>query len=422
MTKLIEDISQKGHLKSVVLDEFSQYSPFRNDGLKQRIRSLEGIPADVYQVLGKNRVFVFDKLVSLTLGYQEKVRRAATDEEIRSLLPGAIMLPYEAVANENIKPEGYSIERTDGSTWGIRLEPFDALLLASFASKDAACKALANILVNESVETSGSGDFVFKQMQFKTHASWGLDSLPEKPTLEAWQLDDFYGYRALARTQFREGFPLVTEDQFNSLRELEKQWSSESEIAKRWAKSEINKIWSLVDHFGLDSLNNPLDEVDESSRDDAKKLKAIYPELGMLSEESLFDWFGSFQSECCYCRGWMAYRDDDFVFYLMGKQLNQKTDDRAVDLGQMLAYGIMLGEAYNEAKIRALQWFAYDDALRSMAWRTAQAMAYLDQYAHSDAGHRVSILSDVMNVGRKYSVSPVMVEQTLEDFSECPSS
>ncbi|EPV6135598.1 hypothetical protein ACV8B9_004867 [Escherichia coli] len=84
------------------LDEFHNFH-MSDDVLRERLRSIDGIPAVSYQVNGEN-VFVFEKLVQLVKQNGHNLESAL------ALVPKATMTAAEAIEAWSVFPEPYSRE------------------------------------------------------------------------------------------------------------------------------------------------------------------------------------------------------------------------------------------------------------------------------------------------------------------------
>ena len=138
----------------VFFDEAAYYFGGNNDGLKEDLRKIEGVPNVTYLV-DNGQVFVFDKLVQLVDEHRKRRSDLPLADMARSLIAEATVSANEAVETWGVVPEPY--EMVESPTGGLRIRhrPFNALLPESYLTKAAVQNAFANILLS-SVQFRGA--------------------------------------------------------------------------------------------------------------------------------------------------------------------------------------------------------------------------------------------------------------------------
>lgn len=135
------------------LDEFHNFH-MSDDVLRERLRSIDGIPAVSYQVNGEN-VFVFEKLVQLVKQNGHNLESAL------ALVPKATMTAAEAIEAWSVFPEPYSREtNTIDHSQAIYHPYLNAYLPRKYPDRESCNADAARLLLGNPVE--GEGDFVYR--------------------------------------------------------------------------------------------------------------------------------------------------------------------------------------------------------------------------------------------------------------------
>lgn len=401
----------------VILDEFGYYFGGRNDNLKEDLRKIDGVPNATYLVKGR-QVFVFDKLVQLVEEHRKLQPGLPLADLARNLIAEATVSADEAVDTWGVVPEPYELADHSASGLMIRHRPFNARLPGTFQSKDGARDAFANLLLGGI--QSGNGDFTYRGQPMTLCDPLDTALLPPRPVIQHVEEPESLGYTALGHVAYASGFEPVSEALFDDAKEREAAWKNDSTRAARYAQEHIADIWARTMTLQLEALDDPTDEVPEYGLDDFAELRPLYPELSMLSDGALYAWFDAYQSECCYINGWAASRDDEFLFYLLGKVAgSQHEQDSAKEVGQWVAYALLRGDALGDALAFGRSAALYDSAISRLARRIADAMQFVtdDKKATDLRGHSITTMMDGFRAARKFSTTPFVAEQNVADFN-----
>jgi len=416
----------------LLVDEFSSYFGAQNDRLKEELRAIEGVPNAAYLVKD-GAVFVFDKLVQLVkerqkeqphAQLQEMARTLTVEELALSLIAEATVSVKEAVEAWGVVPVPYQTEalaamdtttlEARGTGRLILHHPFNARLPGDYQDEGDVKAAFANLLVGGVLP--GSGDFTYRGQPMTLRDPLDLALLPARPAIQEATEPAGWVYTALGNVEFEAGFEPVSEVMFNAVKETEAKWRGDIANAAKHAQERAAEVWAQAAGLRLETLNDPTDEVPEHGEEDFPELRALYPELAMLSDGSLYSLFDVFQMECRFINGWSANRDDDFLFYLLGKVADSKNDhDTAKEIGEWVADALLHGKALNDALEFGRSADRYNQAIGKLAHRIADAMRFLaeDKKATDLRGHPITTMGDTMRLGRKFNAGSVVVEQKL---------
>ncbi|MEB8476675.1 MULTISPECIES: hypothetical protein [Acidithiobacillus] len=395
----------------VFFDEAAYYFGGNNDGLKEDLRKIEGVPNVTYLV-DNGQVFVFDKLVQLVDEHRKRQSDLPLADMARSLIAEATVSANEAVETWGVVPEPY--EMVESPTGGLRIRhrPFNALLPESYLTKAAVQNAFANILLS-SVQ-SGNGDFHYRGQPMTLCDPLDTALLPPRPVIQRVEESENLGYAALRSVAYEPGFEPVSEALFDDVKQREVAWKNDSTRAARYAQDHAASIWARAATLRLETLDDPTDEVPEYGQEDFAELRPLYPELPMLSDGALYAWFDVYQMECCYINGWTANRDDDFLFYLLGKVAGrQHEQDTAKDVGQWIAHALLRGDALDAALTFGRAAALYDCAISRLARRVADAIRFLAENKNTtdQRGLAISTMMDMFRISRKFNCVPAITEQ-----------
>lgn len=416
----------------LVVDEYSSFFGGLNDRLKEELRAIEGVPNAAYLVMDGG-VFVFDKLVQLVKEHQKEQPHAELQEMARSLtveelalssIAEATVSAKEAVGAWGVIPVPYETEKVpvkDVATLEKRANsllilhrPFNARLPGDYHVEGDVKAAFATLLVGGVLP--GSGDFTYRGQPMTLRDPLDLALLPVRPAIQEATEPAGWVYTALGNVEFEAGFEPVSEVMFNAVKETEVKWRGDIANAAKHAQERAAEVWAQAAGLRLETLNDPTDEVPENGEEEFLQLRALYPELSMLSDGALYSLFDVFQMECRFINGWSANRDDDFLFYLLGKVAGRKNDhDTAKEIGEWVADALLHGKALDDALEFGRSADRYNQAIGKLAHRIADAMRFLaeDKKATDLRGHPITTMGDTFRLGRKHNAKVVEVEQKL---------
>lgn len=387
----------------VVFDEMGDYFGGLNDGLKEELRAIEGVPNAAYLVQG-GQVFVFDKLVRLV---QERRSDHLLPQLARTLIAEATVTAKEAVETWGVVPEPY--EMATGAELMIRHRPFNSRLPGIFTSKSELQDAFAQLLLGGI--QPGNGDFSYRGQRMTLCDPLDIALLPPRPSLQFEEAGEKQGHASLATVEFQADFEPVSRALFDDAKAREVSWKNDSTRAAWFAREHAGGVWARAATLRLEELNDPSDEVPDYGQDDSAALRPLYPELPMLSDGSLYAWFDRYQVDCCYLSGWTACRDDDFLFYLLGKVAEE--EHLAKDVGQWVGYSLLRGDSLHEALSFGRAANIYDRAISSLARRIADAMRFVahDNSASDRRGRPITTLMDSIQFARGAGFTVSLVQQ-----------
>lgn len=416
----------------LIVDEFSSYFGAQNDRLKEELRAIEGVPNAAYLVKDGS-VFVFDKLVQLVKERQKEQPHAPLQEMARSLTVEELALTFiaeatvsakEAVEAWGVVPVPYQTETLasmDTATLESRASgrlilhrPFNARLPGDYKDEGDVKAAFASLLVGGVLP--GSGDFAYRGQPMTLRDPLDLALLPARPAIREATEPAGWVYTALGNVEFEAGFEPVSEVMFNAVKETEAKWRGDIAHAAKHAQERAAEVWAQAAGLRLETLNDPTDEVPEYGEEEFPQLRAFYPELSMLSDGTLYSLFDVFQMECRFINGWSANRDDDFLFYLLGKVADSKNDhETAKEVGEWVADALLHGATLDAALETGRSADGYNQAIGKLAHRIADAMRFLadDKKATDLRGRPITTMGDTMRLGRKFNATAMVVEQKL---------
>lgn len=398
-------------------DEAGCYFGCQNDSLKEELRKIEGIPNATYLV-ADGRVFVFEKLVQLVKEQRERGSELSLSDLASALIGEATVTAKEVVETWGVVPEPYEMAENPTGGFMIRHRPFNSRLPGTFQSKGEVQNVFATLLLGGI--QSGNGDFAYRGQSMTLCDPLDTALLPPRPDIQHVEEPGRSGFTALATVMYQPGFEPVSEALFVAVKELEAEWESDSIRAARYAEGHVSDIWARTATLRLETLDDPTDDVPEFGQQDFAELRTLYPELSMLSDGSLYAWFDAHQAECCYINGWTANRDDNFLFYLIGKVAGRRYEqDTATKVGQWVAHAMLRGDTLDNALALGRAAAMYDSAIYRLAGRVADAMRFVakDRKATDQRGHSITTMMDMFRLGRKFNTTPIEVEQRLADFN-----
>lgn len=360
-------------------DEFSYYKTQlmkpNDDILKVRLRKIEGIPNAVYQVIN-DEVFVFDKLVASLSPLEQELCESFFADTARSLVPSAMVTAAEAVRTWGIVPEPYEVVDLPEHGLIIRHTPFNARLPGAFANMDQVHQVLANVLLGG--VQAGEGDFIYRGQPMILLEPLDPSLLPPRPTLKAGLHLISAGRSMLGERSFVLGFEPVDKALFKQLKRLDSSWYSDVVSIAPYVNDRVQQLWAMSSDCRLDTLNDSTDTVPEHDAQKVVDLRMLYPELDMLGGGTLYCQFDNFQRECRCIGRWSAERDDDFLFYLLGKVVDGSYEGLATNVsGRRMAYSLFTGSEADEAISIARDVNRYQTALSSLMHRVRSAIEFV---------------------------------------------
>lgn len=297
----------------------------------------------------------------------------------------------------------------------IRHRPFNARLPGTFHEGEVQ-EAFARLLVGDT--HPGSGDFTYRGQPMSLCDPLDPALLPPRPVIPLGLEPANCVYAALGNVGYESGFEPVNEALFDRVKALEASWKDDCARAARHAYNRAAELWAQADTLRLEALNDTSAEVPDYGEQDFAELRPLYPELSMLSDGSLFAWFDCYQMECCYINGWTASRDDDFLFYLLGKVAGRQYErETSKEVGEWVAYALLRGDSLDAALAFGRAAALYNDTIARIAYRIATAMRFLaeDKKATNLHGHPIRTFADMFREGRKCNsnVQPMVATQDL---------
>jgi len=405
------------------VDEMGSYFGGQNDHLKEALRVIDGVPNAKYLVRD-GLVFVFDKLVQLVKERQSDQSDTPVAELACNLVDEATVSAKEAVEAWGVVPVPYEMITVAGRDIApletpangllVRHRPFNAHLPGSYQNEKDVQAAFANILVGGI--QPGSGDFTYRGQPMTLCEPLDLTLLPARPVTREGLEPASWFYTELGSITYEPGFEPVSEVMFNRVKELEADWRDDIARAATHAQNRVEDMWAQTADLRIGTLNDPSDEVPEYGLEDFAELRSYYPELSMLSDGSLYSLFDVFQMECRFINGWSANRDNDFLFYLLGKVVDRENDhESAKDVGEWVADALLHGDTLDAALGFGRDATRYNQAIGKLAHRVASAMRFLaeDKKATDLRGHAITTMGDAFRIGRKFNATVMVAEQKL---------
>ncbi|WP_298705457.1 hypothetical protein [uncultured Variovorax sp.] len=406
-----------------VLDELAFNSGVPDDRLREALRDVDGVPKTSY-VVRDGSVFVFDKLLQEVQKAQAGAGPGHHLSELAAqLLPMSMVSPAEAVEHWGLVPPPYERLAWVSGEFTIWHRPFNARIPGTFMNEHDVQRALARLIVGD--VQPGRGDFTYRGQPLILCDPLDLALLPPRPTLPPADGPTRHRTAALAHVAYLPGFDPISEPLFAEVKQLEADWGQESARCAGHVRVRIAELWSRVEEFqsSLASLNQlrGAGTVPEYALEEFAELRPLYSELTMLSDGALFAMFDSFQMECRYINGWTASRDDDFLFYLLGKVAGSNGEfegEKAEAVGEWIAAAVLGGSSFDSALAFGLACESYDSAVARLAKRIADAMTFLgsDKDVNALQGCEIRTLREHFQRARSYGSSPIVVEQDLSDL------
>lgn len=359
-------------LPPVLLDEFAHYVGHPDDILVEALLEMEGVPAATYEVR-EGQVFVFKKLVELAKrSLPEDVAQWDADA-VKALVAQACVSPEDAVLRWAGVPEPFEVLPC-AEGFHVYHRAFSARLPTVYPDHDAVSRALVALLCGQF--NAEGGDFVHRGQAYVLTEHFDIESLPVRPLFDVPLSDPGHFYSRLRNVRFIEGFAPVSLAQFQTLQALEHSWKEGVARAYGHVSANLGLLWSMLPAEVLSRLAMPGETVPTHGLADAEELRKCYPELGALSDGALYYHYDRYQVECCYLRGWPVFRDEQFLFYLLGALCPVCVED-APKSGYLVGLALLQGGSLADAISLATHCQQYGTALTRLAARTARVMGFL---------------------------------------------
>lgn len=412
-----DNIIQAGRL--VILDEASHYYGNPEDDLKEQLRDLDGVPNATYWVKD-GQVFVFAKLVKLVRDRLNDLPDMPLIDLARSLIPLAMVSAKEAVTQWGIVPEPYKIDVRDGCDVKIQHTRLNSFLPGAFKDWRDLENTLESLLLGNI--RSGSGEFIFRDQPMSLYEPINIALLPSRPFVRQVADPERVGYSLLHNVTYKTGFAPVSESLFDAIKELEVTWKNDITRVSMYARKHVAEVWAQATSFQLDTLIVEMDNEPEHEQQDVAEVRTLYPELDMLSDGALYELFDEFQREWFCIMGWTASRDDEFLFYLLGKvvkhQKEMDTDtQKYIDLGQWFAYAVLNGDPLEAAVNFAHEASLYDIAISRLAARVAEAMKFISESKDQteQRGKPITTVNDIFRASRMGNSNSMVTQRADEN-------
>ncbi|MDQ1090660.1 hypothetical protein QE400_000073 [Xanthomonas sacchari] len=380
------DLNTKEFYYSAIDDEYGDYalSRFKNDALIRELREINAVPNASYMVVAGNRVFVFEKLVQMAAQrLREEPTTPVADLAIQ-LVDEATVSAQEAVSVWNIVPEPYHVVEEGPDEFAIWHRPLNARVPETFSDKRGVQESLVKLLLGSFPLGDGYTQLSIEPIAPEEILPPRPSFAPEPELSHSASCYFCHGHLGLQDLAFEDGFTPLTEALFDQVKSLTNSWARSMHRAALHVRDQAQNLWEHVPALGLDALNSVRAEVPSYGKDDGIALRSLYPELYMLSDGSLYEWFSGYQAECLLVNGVMPNRDDDFLLYLLGQlgqlgSVREHGGDRAKRVGEMAGYAVLRGDSKDRALAFGEAVVCYDDDISTLAGRVASATRFLKE-------------------------------------------
>lgn len=401
----------------IFLDEAHFLLNRENDPLREALREIEGIPNAKYLVRN-GRVFVFEKLVRLVSEKGGQPGDGKLADLARRLIDDATVFAEEAVSKWSIVPEPYEVVAAADAEFVIRHKPFNAFVPGVFNSREATHGTLVKLLLGEIVHGEQS-TFVYRGQPMTLPKQIDGLSLSMLPAFGQTNESGQEPWVGLANVGWMPGFEPINEYRFLRVREAERAWKRACAEMEWGATRRVQEIWNNVPAFDLNRLNTDDIELWYDDKDVIASLRSLYPELVDLADGVLHKSFDNYQTECWNARSWEPSRDEEFIFYLLGRLVDENGSDyHSIALGKWLAWAWFHGHALDGAlQFAATVRYCSKTAYEIANW-TRDVMLFLAKDAEADdiRGDKVRTMGDLYRMGRVGSVASMIVAK--QDFSQ----
>lgn len=408
---MTSDSSTPAPTKVLVLDEFYSYLDSERAMMKEKLRSIEGIPNASYLVKD-GKVFVFDMLVELVLQHQKQSPSFSVVSTAIELLPSATVSADEAIQTWSIMPTPYDVKPHPEGGFAILHSAFNAWLPPRFVALDDADGPLAELLLGKVLP--GDGDFFYQGQAMTLCNRLDINGLPAMPELVA-AADVAHGVNtdnvlpgSLWRLEYEPGFSPVSKTLFDETNRRQMQWFLRTEYAEQQVLQNMETLWALTKQIDFSELGKNYANDASVDKATAAELALTYPELQSLSDRALFRFFDAFQANCLYMRDWDVERENDFLFYLLGNMAVPGSDEhKSLHIGRWVAYSLLCGDSIEQSLQVARASALYDEALATLAKRISSAMLFLRERKDNPtlSGPHISTFADIFRLARKWNVT-----------------
>lgn len=209
--------------------------------------------------------------------------------------------------------------------------------------------------------------------------------LPERPVFQKLSEKSVQSFGNLKDIEFKPGFDDITEDIFNTLKKLEETWKSDIGRVSYYVWDHIATLWLETPSLSLERLHSMYKDIwdfdyGDSYQKDFDDLRALYPELHMLSDTDLYAFFDHYQKDCNDVGVWTAARENGFLLYLIGiLSYPQAHNVMALEIGTWVCYALLHKKPLEEALEFGRAANKYDIALWEMTDTLRKAMTFLSK-------------------------------------------
>ena len=393
----------------VLLDGMS-----KDDLLKERLRSVDGIPNAAYEVRG-DRVFVFEKLLRSVQALGMRADEPALADLALRLLDGSTVSPEEAVNRWKIVPEPYEVEILATGGVEIRHRPFNARVPGVYATITEALPALVKLLMGAVVPGQGEFDYKAQPMSLCDPLDLSMFTMAPPVGMPA-AASTGQGWRQWVfgpSTGWLDGFAPLPESRFTVLADACEKWDAFCSFMSEHVTGSSALIWSRAGELGLSMLNDPSETVDDTFGQRIEGLRRCYPELTMLSDGTLYWQHSAFEDDRWDSGSAEARRDDEFIAYLVGFLVDESLDaEHTTYVGKWALYHWLAGNTLEEAKCFARQVEFNRLQANRLSQRLSDAMRYLQAASYNQLrGREISTFGDMFRRYRKTNTVPLVVHQ-----------
>lgn len=398
-------------------DEFSLLRS--NDPLVVKLRQIEGVPNATYLVRGE-QVFVFDKLVELVEAFGMRIDDPELPDLARQLVDAASVSPADAIALWKVLPAPYELKELTSGEIAVLHKPFDAHLAEYFKSKEEAHPTLTKLLMGENVDCLGNFVYRGQALVLREPLTLNLDRFTMPAPVVPESADEKGLWCRLASVKWLPGFSPVSEFFFAKVKETEAAWRYACASMELVANRQRADAWARAEKLDLARLNTTDDAIPDNWREASEGLRECYPELGTLSDHTLWSMYDAYQMEYWHMNSWEPSRDEEFIFYLAGYLADPATARySAVSTGKWFGYHWMLGNGLGEARQFACSVRSNMDFLDNLVSRISDAMIFLEHEARAKdlRGRKISVFSDMMRMTRSNGLKVIPFTQQASDLT-----
>ena len=209
-------------------------------------------------------------------------------------------------------------------------------------------------------------------------------------------------YTRLQDIKYHPELPLLFEQQFEQIKAVEISWKKGKAAISEIVNAQLGQLWQMLPKF-VSLLPRDEDEIphyilEDDGSENFGKLRALYPELQELSDSSFYWLYNAYQSEK-EMEIWEAfYRDEQWVFDLLGSLVESTEIENSEEIGLFIGYALLSGKELSEAIAFAQKYGQYYSALVCFDWHLNRCLRYLaavPDNAVTLPGGRVYLLTDL---------------------------